>query len=87
MYDALKRAIKERIQNQLLTYKGDFVINRLDATDLIKLRESDLVERGYDPGRAKDIAEALMMLDYRPLMDALGVNLILGDDEPSLLGN
>lgn len=69
VFDALKNATSH------LPAGSVFVLQRLDAHDLRKLKPSDLVSRGYDERVAERVSSALMQNNIGPLSDSLGLHL------------
>ena len=81
MLDAVLAAIRAR----RLPPPSEFVINKLDVSDLTKLNTADFVARGF--GDAEALHDAVSAQNLVPLGQALGVFWKFDENAPSLLDN
>lgn len=79
MYDALWAVIRE------LPEGSEFVVNAIEAYDLEKVTDNDLLLRGYSETIAKKVSSALSEGDLRPLGRIGRVRLTKSHEAPRLL--
>ena len=89
MYNAVMNAIRDGVRagTQNTRPMTEFIINRLDADDLMKLTYSDLVALNYAQDVAEEVSAALVHANLVPLGRNMGVEFKLAADVPSLLDN
>jgi len=78
MYNVIKEATAD------YPVGAEFLIHKVDANDLIKLRPSDLESLGYDLGVAEGVSSAVREQDFGPLGRTMGIRFVFNSDAPRL---
>jgi hypothetical protein len=75
-------AVLERIKS-----RGELRINKVDAEDVKKITESDLILRDFSVANAEASASGFAEGDIETFAKAAGTTCTFDNDEPSFLGN